>query len=251
MSDTELLKAVFSTNTRWAELSTIAVFFGLLGDIFVIFAFDMRDKTKSRWEIGLAFAASLIIAVGVFGEWRSGHNASNASSQLQTILEKQTADSNARAKDAEARVAEATLKIEEERTARLTLEAKMADRRLTAEQKRRIHDVLSTQAGYAVIVVSRLTDTEGKTYGSDFIDAFKASGWNAQWDVDWLRDTENVSIATVSGVKGPEVALLDAALTAAHIPHGFTSIEPPDIHSIGGTGFQPGMTYLLVGRHEP
>src|SRR5260370_24408292 len=119
----------------------------------------------------------------------------------------------------------------------------MVDRRLTAEQKRQIKAVLSAHPGYAVIVVSRLTDTEGKTYGTDFIDALKAANWNAQWDVDWLRDTENVSIATVSGVKGPEVSLLDAALTAAHIPHGFTSIESPDIHAIGGAGFQSGITY--------
>jgi hypothetical protein len=59
-----------------------------------------------------------------------------------------------------------------------------------------------------------------------------------------------VSIATVSGGKEAEVDFLDAALTAAHVPHGFTSIEPPDIHAIGGAGFQSGMTYLLIGRHK-
>jgi hypothetical protein len=102
MPDTELLKAVFSTNTRWAEWSTIAVFFGLLGDIFVMFAFDMRDKTKSRWEIGLAFAASVIIAIGVFGEWRFGHVASSASGELQAHLENETAQANERTEEARA-----------------------------------------------------------------------------------------------------------------------------------------------------
>src|SRR6266851_1361410 len=81
------------------------------------------------------------------------------------------AEANARAKDAEARIAEAAQKVEEEHLARVKLEAKMADRRLTAEQKRQIKAVLSAHPGYAVIAVSRLTDTEGKTYGTDFIDA--------------------------------------------------------------------------------
>jgi uncharacterized membrane protein len=46
---------------------------------------------------------------------------------------------------------------------------RFADRRLTAEQQHSIQDVLATHPGYAVVVVSRLADTEGKVYGHDFV----------------------------------------------------------------------------------
>jgi hypothetical protein len=218
-----------------------------------------------RWLEIWSAIFGVIVVVGVAGESFFGIRLLWNNWKLQRIqgaeadalrgdvagANERAADANARAKDAEARVAEATVKVEQERTARLKLQAKIADRRLTDEQRHRIQDALSAHPAYAVTVVSRLTDTEGKIYGADFIDALKAAGWNALWDIDWLRDTENVSIATVSGVKGPEVDLLDAALTAAQVPHGFVSIEPPDIHAIGGTGFQSGATYLLIGRHKP
>ena len=174
-TEVESLKSAFSTNTNWAEWAAFAVFIGLLIDIAVILIFDLFDKDKSWWEIILAGIASAGIAVGVWGESHFGHRATAASSQLQALLETQAADANARAKDAEARVAEATLEIEQERTARLKLQATITDRRLTDEQKRRIRDVLSLHPGFSVIVVSRLTDTEGKIYGNDFIDAFKAA----------------------------------------------------------------------------
>src|SRR5271166_3595381 len=105
MLDVASLKTAFSTNTSYAELATIAVFIGLLGDIIVILAFDLFDPEKSWWEIGLAGTASLIIAAGVWSEWHFGHLATHASTQLQQYSEGQIAELNREAnqfaKDAE------------------------------------------------------------------------------------------------------------------------------------------------------
>jgi hypothetical protein len=90
-SEVESLKLAFSTNTRWAELATLAVFVGLLGDILVILIFDFFDKDKTWTEIVLAGLASLIIAFGVWGEYRFGQRATEAASRLQANAEKQVA----------------------------------------------------------------------------------------------------------------------------------------------------------------
>ena len=70
--DLETLKLIFETNRNWAEWAAIAVVVGLLGDILVIFLFS---KDKPRSETWLAFACTLIIAVGVYGEYSFGSKA--------------------------------------------------------------------------------------------------------------------------------------------------------------------------------
>ena len=106
-SEVEALKVAFSSNTNSAEWAAWAVFVGLLGDIAVILVFDLFDKDKSWWEIILAGIASAVIAGGVWGESHFGHRATDASSRIQAILEKQAADANERAAKAEAHAKEA------------------------------------------------------------------------------------------------------------------------------------------------
>lgn len=91
-SELEALRASFLTNTYWAEWAASAVFIGLIVDIAVILIFDLRDKTKSRWEIILAGIGAAVIATGVFGESHFGHRATDASSRIQADLEKEAAD---------------------------------------------------------------------------------------------------------------------------------------------------------------
>src|SRR6266540_940120 len=78
----ELLKDVFVTNRDRAEVATIVVFIGLIGDIIVIFLFS---KDKPRSETWLAFVCTLAIAVGVYGEYKFGGNAARAADQLQRL----------------------------------------------------------------------------------------------------------------------------------------------------------------------
>jgi hypothetical protein len=107
MSEIESLKTAFSTNTYWAEWSTLIVFIGLLGDILVILIFDLFDREKSRWEVLLATIASLVITIGVYGEYTFTRKATNSSLQLQAKSDKEIADLNKDAADA--RLAQAQL----------------------------------------------------------------------------------------------------------------------------------------------
>jgi hypothetical protein len=243
-----------STQEFWSSVGYWVLVAGLIGDILVL----AIPAHRERLEKILAAIFTAVIILGVAIEHKADvkiavlvSREESASALTIESLKNDIANANAREKEAEARIAEATQQLEAEHLARLKLEARVEDRRLTAVQKRRIDGVLSAHPGYAVTVVSRFTDSESKAYGDDFVAAFKAAKWNALSVYDWLRDTDGVSIATVSGAKGAEVKLLDAALTAARIPHRFTAISEGDLHTIGGSGFQSGMTYLLIGHHKP
>jgi hypothetical protein len=155
MPETESLKLVFSTNTRCAEWSTIAVFVGLLADIAVILAFDLRDPDKSWWEIGLAGLASLVIAAGVWGEWHFGHKATEASSQLQAKAEDRIAELN-------------------NETAKL--EAVAAGRNLKPDEIKALGRALKRFSGRTVLLGSYTGDPEAARLAMQIKSAFKLAG---------------------------------------------------------------------------
>lgn len=193
-SEVEALKVTFSTNSNWAEWATLAVFVGLLGDIVVIFIFDLFDKNKSWWEIILAGAATTIIAGGVWGELHFGHRATDTSSQIQALLERQTADANeravkaeldaakanARVKEAEARAAEARASAAKAELASLQLQEKFAPRYLTASQVKELRIKLFALKplfkGRAVKIFAQAADPEAAAFAQQLKGAFDSAG---------------------------------------------------------------------------
>lgn len=100
----EALKALAQNSQLWADWSTFAVFIGLLGEIAITFAYA---KDKPRSEIVLGVICGVIIAVGVYGEWRFGSKAAQANGELRRLSEEQLAhvtmdvgNTHAAAKDA-------------------------------------------------------------------------------------------------------------------------------------------------------
>jgi hypothetical protein len=91
------LKSTFATNRAWSDWAALAVVVGLVGDIVVIFLFS---KDKPRSETWLAFICTLVIALGVYGEYAFGRKAAEAAGQLQEIADKQVADLNIEAGNA-------------------------------------------------------------------------------------------------------------------------------------------------------
>lgn len=162
--DVESLKAAFSTNTAWAEYSAIAVFVGLLFDVFVILAFDLRDAEKSRWEIGFAFIGAAIIAAGVFGEWRYGRQATIASTQLQ--------------QNSEERIGALNRQAEMLRNENLVLEKALQPRKvvLMMAPDDRFLKPLKQFKGTAVIVDS-VPDLEAARLASNIVGLLQTSGW--------------------------------------------------------------------------
>jgi hypothetical protein len=193
MVDAESLKFVFATNRSWSEWATIIVFIGLLGDILVIFLFS-KDKPKS--ETWLAFACTLFIALGVFGEYRYGGKASEAADKLQQISDEKVAGANQKveearkdaeyAKDRASKADErasknekeaATLRkrAEDEAMARVEIEQRVAWRRLTTKQQADIGLHLSKLPPQFVSVWYVGPDMECETFAGDIARALRAT----------------------------------------------------------------------------
>jgi len=129
----------------------------------------------------------------------------------------------------------------------VALEAKVAPRRLSGEQREAMSNILRAVPGTPIIVVSRLLDPESSDFADDLAAALTASYWvHVSRDSDWTRSDRGVFIATLSGTKLPEAEMLAAALDAANIKHNALVISGEDIHRIS-PGFQPGVLYLLIG----
>ncbi len=153
----EALKIVFATNRNWSEWATIGVFIGLLGDILVIFLFR-KDKPKS--ETWLAFACTLIIAGGVYGEYIFGGRASKAADELQQLSDQKVADSNKEAKKAGKDAADAN-----ERAATLERETVLL-RKQVITQDRREH--LLMDKAHRNLFVSRIRPFTGQKFDIRF-----------------------------------------------------------------------------------
>ena len=167
----EALRLLFARNRNWSELATFGVFIGLVGDILVIFLFS-KDKPKS--ETWLAFACTLLIAGGVYGEFRFGGEASLAADQLQQISDEKIAALNKEAGDARQKAGEAEnsagkaneraskneneaaqlrKEAEAEHLARVNLEQQGAIRDLALKERGLISSQLSVFAGQNAEIV--------------------------------------------------------------------------------------------------
>jgi hypothetical protein len=115
------LKLAFSINNEWFEWSTIVVLAGLVFELVTLLAFH---KSASWREKSILIAGTLIIAIGVAGEWHFGSKASTAALRLQTISDEKVASLAKDTADARKDAAEAV-----ERAAKLEKDAELAKER--------------------------------------------------------------------------------------------------------------------------
>lgn len=87
--DADALKTLVAFDHHWAAISTIFVFIGLLLDIAA-----QLFREKSRLERALAFVGTLIIALGVFGEWHFDSAAATGEAALQNLSDQKVAQLN-------------------------------------------------------------------------------------------------------------------------------------------------------------
>jgi hypothetical protein len=92
--DIDALKALVAHNQYWSDWSTIAVFAALLLEIIIIFAFS---KDRPRSETILSLICGLILAIGVYGEYRFGSRAALGNAELQNISDQKVAELNRQA----------------------------------------------------------------------------------------------------------------------------------------------------------
>jgi hypothetical protein len=144
-----------------------------LAEIFPASGIAARTKSMSsdhpRWVKVLTRVGLIAVVIGVVAEWRCGAKLEEAHNDLQTFDESLIADTQKEAeqlrKDAEA-----------ERLARVTIEARVAFRHLTAWQQQEIAASLKPLcSGQMVSPSSPLGDTESAMFAIDIANALQAT----------------------------------------------------------------------------
>jgi hypothetical protein len=176
------------------DISTGIVVLGLVGEYVAEFWIKVRHTLKER----LAKISILVLILGVTGELVSHKKASRISGQIVAVLNKTAADANGKAGLAEERTAslereaanateqaakaneraaEANRVAEAERLARLKIEDRLADRRLTAEQQKVLADKLRAYPGMQGTLLYSADSHEVAEISKQLLAVFKNAGW--------------------------------------------------------------------------
>jgi len=256
-SEVAALKLAFSTNNAWFEWSTIVVLAGLAFELVTLLVFH---KTASWREKSILIAGTLIIAIGVAGEWHFGSKASSAALRLQAISDEKVATlgkDTADAKRDAANAVERAAKLEKEAAAlRLQLAERTAPlvaRRLSPDQIETLVRELSGSGLIVGVTSGGGDDKEIKDFADDFVGAFRAANILGGMALGGsIRIGGNSIIPndlTIVGPDGPERSKLEAAFKAASIQFGTrASVLPPGIQ-IGGMGGS-GLTVVIGPRSK-
>lgn len=130
------------------------------------------SMTLEDWNTILQFASAVLLgltfAVGAGAVW-TGYVLGRRQEERIKATEKATADANARA-------AEANEKAEQERLARVQLEAKLAPRSISREQEERVQAEISRLAGQYVTVTFD-NNPEAAAFASQIESVLRSAGW--------------------------------------------------------------------------
>lgn len=89
----QALKALLAHDQLWATAATIVVFAGLLVDLGVVLLFGLKERSR-RLETILTMLGTLIIALGVLGEWHFESRVASDGNNLQSVSDQQVARLN-------------------------------------------------------------------------------------------------------------------------------------------------------------
>lgn len=147
------LKSISEFNSAWADRLAYLILAGLLVDIADLFI------PEGWWKIVAAIGANLLIFGGVWGELWFAKRARDAD--------------DSRVAEANARAAEANKFAEEERHARVKLEAQLRPRTLSDEH---IDMIETLRDKFPVINIAREVDIETHVFAQEIALAFMAAG---------------------------------------------------------------------------
>lgn len=143
--------------------------------------FDVSAPWASFWYDvfnGMLFLGAFAVAAGTYGSIKMGAVKERFSDERISANEAETkraiADSDIAKKDA----AEANLKLETEKLARLKLEEKLAPRTLADPVRSALIASLSPFNGKLIRIVSDVSSTEARGFAAQLGAMFEDSGWN-------------------------------------------------------------------------
>lgn len=191
---------------------------GLIGEaVTIIFvAPGTREKT-------LSVIFTLLIAFGVWLE-EVGAEAIEAHEkhEAQLIL----GELNARTAEAERNSLEAQVQLEKERAERLKLEARIAPRRLSEEQRATLLEWLAPFKGRKIRIESYAVDPEGEVFAEQIMAAFAPLFAIDNW-IGCERGSPFIRGVSVTGSDGPLIDKLVGAFENAGVK-GVGITPPPD-----------------------
>jgi len=147
----------------WSWVCGGAVVFGVLAEVAIAFCHPPYDSFLERWG---SVIANAVVMLGVAGEVQFSMMAFRRDKELKLRSEKKVVEANARA-------AEALLKAEEERHARVKLEANLQPRSLNQEQWNLVQGFKDR---LPFINIAYETDAETWRYAGQFRDTFLSAG---------------------------------------------------------------------------
>ncbi|HVC43505.1 MAG TPA: hypothetical protein VND20_01715 [Candidatus Binataceae bacterium] len=236
MSDVDSAKYWLS----WIELgSTIALFLVALG-VGYEFVAD-RIAAPLRRQIEIAREAEM-----------SALRTQSSNAQLESAkAQERAAEANVHAEEANARAAEANKVAEQERTARLKLEAILI-RRLNWQQKGRIVGSLKGLHGYAIaeIFLTYPFDPEVNGIATQLRDTIHEAGWVVGLDI-YKKNGDPLLGMLVEFEKGDVASQNIAARLVAVLQQVGLVVKGPEPASLGikfETPASPRTIWLTIGR---
>lgn len=283
MNETEALKAALSFNNDWFEYSTFVVLAGLVFELVMLLAFH---KTGSWKEKLVLISGTLIIAIGVAGEWHFGSKASAAATRLQEIsdekvaafskdaaeakkdaadaveraakLEKEAADARSQIAEANSRAAEATKEASE---AQLALQQFKAPRWITDTQQEAFIGHLTQFHGVSVAVwLTHATSPDAPAFAAKLLSVLAAAQWNTHGVLTLLAGVSGAGIlvatraSPVSNDQAAAEALvseLNSAGLSAHLAKGVTDTPVNVLGAFIGDAPQPPADLWVIVGSKP
>jgi|SRR5579863_6389656 len=160
----EQLEALIKSENVWALRSTLVLALGILGEYVVLPLFEKREK-KPPWTKLVKVVFALLVVGGIGGEYEFSSKIANNALQLQTLADSELQSATRQAGDAKLKAAE--------------LEAQIADRHITLEQRKKMLDILKVRRG-TPIAIGYLTDSgsDSQEYASELAEVFCDAKWN-------------------------------------------------------------------------
>ena len=155
---------------EWFEyISTAIVFVGCVGEFLAEFT-SLVKSHESRHR--LARLSLIILILGIAGELLGTVRTSQLSGQLIANIEERAAGAQREAGEANDRASVNEREVEAERTERLKLQAKVAPRRLSSQQKELLARRVSDFKSRSIFISCVNGGTETRDYAQDFVEVF-------------------------------------------------------------------------------
>jgi hypothetical protein len=142
-----------------------------------------------------------------------------------------------------------SIKLEEERRARLKLQKESEPRRLMGAQKDTLARLLAN-APSKIAIVSKVLDTESSDFADDFDSALRLANWETLRIKNRISSKYGVSLGTATGTPfSPLIKKFSDALTAVGVLHDTTTFAVGDAST--SPAFQAGVLYLVIEQKPP